>query len=86
MWCNWNLSNKTAILIAEENNWIQESNEDEIIKYINDAIKKYPQKVDEYKKGKKGLLGLFMGEVMKMSKGNADPKLTSQLLKNELEK
>ena len=79
-------TNKTSILIAEENNWIQESNEDAIIKYINDAIKRYPQKVDEYKKGKKGLLGLFMGEVMKMSKGNADPKLTSQLLKNELEK
>ena len=79
-------TNKTAILIAEENNWIQESNEDAIRKYINKAMKKYPQKVDEYKKGKKGLLGLFMGEVMKMSKGNADPKLTSQLLKNELEK
>ncbi len=78
--------NKPAKLIAKENNWIQDSNEDAINKYISEAIKKYPQKVIEYKNGKKGLLGLFMGEVMKISKGNADPKLTSQLLKNELEK
>ena len=47
---------------------------------------KYPEKVAEYKKGKKGLVGLFMGEVMKLSKGNADPKLTTQLIKKTLEK
>ena len=43
-------------------------------------------KVKEYKKGKKGLIGLFMGEVMKLSKGKADPKLANQLLIRELEK
>ena len=40
----------------------------------------------EYKKGKKGLIGLFMGEVMKLSKGNADPKLANQLVRETLEK
>ena len=40
----------------------------------------------EYKNGKKGLLGLFMGEVMKLSKGKADPKLANKLLILELEK
>ena len=47
---------------------------------------KYPDKVVEYKAGKKGLIGLFMGEVMKLSKGQADPKITNKLLQTELEK
>jgi aspartyl-tRNA(Asn)/glutamyl-tRNA(Gln) amidotransferase subunit B len=44
-----------------------------------------PDKVSEYKKGKKGLIGLFVGEVKKLSKGKADPKLTNQLLLEKLE-
>ncbi len=71
--------------IAEKNNWIQDSDSDAIEEFINFAIGKYPDKVEEYKNGKKGLLGLFMGEVMKVSKGKADPKLASKLLKDKLE-
>jgi aspartyl-tRNA(Asn)/glutamyl-tRNA(Gln) amidotransferase subunit B len=41
--------------------------------------------VAEYKGGKTGLLAMFMGEVMKKSKGKADPKITSELLKKSLE-
>jgi len=40
--------------------------------------------VAEYKKGKKGLIGLFMGEVKKVSKGKADPIVTTQLLTEKL--
>ena len=49
-------------------------------------MEKMPDKVVEYKKGKKGLLGLFVGEVKKISKGKADPQLTNQLLIQKLEK
>jgi aspartyl-tRNA(Asn)/glutamyl-tRNA(Gln) amidotransferase subunit B len=45
----------------------------------------YPDKVEEYRAGKKGVLGLFMGEVMKLSKGKADPKLANQLVRQKLE-
>ncbi len=76
----------TAIQIANQNNWIQESNSDSLMTFITQAIAKYPEKVIEYKNGKVGLMGLFVGEVMKLSKGNADPKLTSQLMKEALEK
>lgn len=79
-------SNKTAEEIATENNWVQESDSDALVEYITQAIAKYPEKVAQYKGGKKGLIGLFMGEVMKLSKGQADPKLANQLLKTELEK
>ncbi len=71
--------------LAKKNNWIQESNSDALQQFIEEALGKYPEKVEEYRQGKKGLMGLFMGEVMKASKGKADPKLTSQILKEKLE-
>lgn len=77
---------KSAIQIAEENNLIQNSNADEITELIEKTLAKFPEKVEEYKSGKKGLLGLFMGEVMKLSQGKADPKMASKSLKEFLEK
>ncbi|MCG9880292.1 MAG: Asp-tRNA(Asn)/Glu-tRNA(Gln) amidotransferase subunit GatB [Bacteroidia bacterium] len=77
---------KSALQIAESLNLLQESNEDELQKWIQDAVAKYPEKVAEYKAGKQSLIGLFMGEVMKASKGKADPKFATQLLKETLEK
>jgi aspartyl-tRNA(Asn)/glutamyl-tRNA(Gln) amidotransferase subunit B len=71
--------------IATRLNLIQVSDSGALDKFINEALAKYPQKVDEYKAGKKGVLGLFMGEVMKLSGGTADPKLTSKLLSEKLE-
>jgi aspartyl-tRNA(Asn)/glutamyl-tRNA(Gln) amidotransferase subunit B len=79
-------TNDLAEKIAADNNWIQESNSGTLNEYIKQAIAKYPEKVAEYKSGKKGLIGLFMGEIMKLSKGQADPKLANQLLRTELEK
>ena len=72
--------------IAKNNNWIQDSDTDSLSEFVQEAISKYPDKVEEYKSGKKGLIGLFMGEVMKLSKGKADPKIANQLVKKELEK
>ena len=77
---------KSAKEIAEENNWIQESDSGALTEFVKQAIAKYPEKVIEYKNGKASLLGLFMGEVMKLSKGKADPKIATELVKQELEK
>lgn len=77
---------KTPEEIAKENNWIQESNSDALQEWVDTAVTKYPEKVAEYKGGKKGLIGLFMGEVMKLSQGKADPKLANQLVREALEK
>jgi aspartyl-tRNA(Asn)/glutamyl-tRNA(Gln) amidotransferase subunit B len=77
---------KTPSQIAEENKWIQESDSGAIIEFVNQAIAKYPEKVTAYKNGKTALLGLFMGEVMKLSRGKADPSKASELLKEVLEK
>ena len=75
----------TAKELAEKNNWIQESDTGALDGFIAEALSKFPDKVEAYKAGNKNLLGLFMGEVMKASKGKADPKVTSNLLREKLE-
>jgi len=77
---------KQPIQIATELNLIQESNQDALQEMINIAISKYPDKVVEYKNGKVNLVGLFMGEVMKLSGGKADPKLASKMVKETLDR
>lgn len=76
---------KTALQIAQEQNLLQESDEGSLKELAKQAISKYPEKVAEYKSGKVGLIGLFMGEVMKLSKGKADPKIANQLVKQLLD-
>ncbi|HMH33679.1 MAG TPA: hypothetical protein VK543_11645, partial [Puia sp.] len=71
--------------IANTLNLIQNSDGDEVAGWVREALAKMPDKVLEYKKGKKGLLGLFVGEVKRISKGRADLKLTNQLLLEKLE-
>jgi len=76
----------TAQKLAEENHLIQESDSDALLEFVQQAIAKFPDKAKAYKNGKKNLLGLFMGEVMKLSRGKADPKVTNQMIREELEK
>jgi aspartyl-tRNA(Asn)/glutamyl-tRNA(Gln) amidotransferase subunit B len=76
--------NLSAQAIAESQNLMQESNTSSLQTLINEILASHPQKVTEYKKGKKGLLGMFMGEVMKKTGGKADPKLTNELLSKSL--
>jgi len=70
--------------IVSEKNLTQESDDKIINQYIKEVINKYPKKVQEFKNGKKGLIGLFMGEIMNLSKGKIDPKKTNILLNNKL--
>ena len=74
-----------AIKIAESLGVIQSSDADFLEEVVEKALNSYPDKVEEYRNGKKGVLGLFMGEVMKLSKGKADPKVASQMLRKKLE-
>ena len=76
--------NKDPLQIAEELNLVQISDTHELETWVNEAISKMPDKVAEYKKGKKGLIGLFVGEVKKLSKGKADPKVVTALLQEKL--
>jgi aspartyl-tRNA(Asn)/glutamyl-tRNA(Gln) amidotransferase subunit B len=72
--------------IASRLNLIQSSDGQQLDQWIREVLARMPDKVAEYKKGKKGLLGLFVGEVKKISKGKADLVLTNQILLDQLEK
>jgi aspartyl-tRNA(Asn)/glutamyl-tRNA(Gln) amidotransferase subunit B len=75
---------KSALQLATELNVLQVSSSSEIESWVNEVLNKMPGKISEYKKGKKGLIGLFVGEVKKISKGKADPKIVTELLEQKL--
>jgi aspartyl-tRNA(Asn)/glutamyl-tRNA(Gln) amidotransferase subunit B len=69
--------------INEKDLQIQTS-QTEIDSLIDAALNKHSEKISEYKKGKKGLISLFVGEVMKLSKGKADAKLVTEKIIEKL--
>ena len=76
---------KTPLQLAEEMNLIQDSNEDAILGFINEVIAQHPAEVVRYRNGEKQLVGFFMGQLMKVSKGKADPKTANALMRQTLE-
>ena len=72
--------------LAQSLNIIINTSDEDMMAFVNEVLAKYPDKVAEYKSGKKGLLGLFMGEVMKLAKGKLDPKEANKLVVAALEK
>ncbi|MEP6674733.1 MAG: Asp-tRNA(Asn)/Glu-tRNA(Gln) amidotransferase subunit GatB [Ferruginibacter sp.] len=75
---------KAPLQIANELNLVQETDSNAVESWVNEVLEKMPEKVTEYKKGKKGLIGLFTGEVKKLSRGKADIKLVNALLEKKL--
>jgi len=70
------LAQSLNLLISEDSN--------ELSGFIDEVLNKYPQQVEAYKKGKKGVLGLFVGDVMKLAKGKADAKKLNELILEKL--
>jgi aspartyl-tRNA(Asn)/glutamyl-tRNA(Gln) amidotransferase subunit B len=74
----------TALDAAEELNLIQESDDNALAGIIDQVLQNNSKKVAEFKAGKTSLVGMFMGEIMKLTKGKADPKTTNRLLQEKL--
>ena len=72
--------------IAEKNNWINQQNEDGISSIILDIFKSNPSESERFKNGERKLTGFFMGQIMKATKGTADPKTTGKLLQQLINK
>jgi len=62
----------------------QVSDEGAIEKIVDDVLSANEDKVAEYKAGKEKLFGFFVGQVMKASRGKANPQIVNKLLKNKL--
>jgi aspartyl-tRNA(Asn)/glutamyl-tRNA(Gln) amidotransferase subunit B len=68
----------------QENGLGLETSVTHIDSLIQEALEKHAQKITEFKKGKKGLISLFVGEVMKLSKGKADAKIVTEKILEKL--
>ena len=60
------------------------SDEGKLAAAVDDVLSAWPAKVDEYRSGKSGLVGFFVGEVMRATERAADPKLTKRLIEERL--
>lgn len=78
-------SNETPLQIAERLNLIQDSNEDTLKGFILQVFEENQNEVERYRAGEKQLTGFFMGKLMKVSQGKADPKIANSLLRQMLE-
>jgi aspartyl-tRNA(Asn)/glutamyl-tRNA(Gln) amidotransferase subunit B len=64
----------------------QKSDPKELEKIIEKILTENNDKVEQYKSGKDKLFGFFVGQVMKISGGKANPQLVNQILKDKLKK
>jgi aspartyl-tRNA(Asn)/glutamyl-tRNA(Gln) amidotransferase subunit B len=79
-------TNRNPRELANEMNLMQTAGESVLTGWIEEVLQRMPDKVQEYRRGKKGLIGLFVGEVKKLSAGKADPKAVTRLLEEQLNK
>ena len=77
-------SGKPAAAIVEERGLIQVSDAGEIDGVIDEVIAANPKQVEQFRGGKEGLFGFFVGQVMKASKGKANPKIVNERLREKL--
>ena len=82
MFVNQSLS---ALDLATKLNVIQDSDEGKLKEYINQVIILNPKEVERYSAGEKQLVGFFMGQLMKVSQGKADPKQSNALMRKMLD-
>jgi len=76
---------ETPLQVAERLNLIQNSDEDALKGFILKVFELNPDEVARYRGGEKQLTGFFMGQLMKVSQGKADPKLANGLLRQLLD-
>lgn len=72
--------------IVKDNGLVQNSNEDELKALVLKVVSENGQSVDDYKNGKNRAFGFLVGQIMKASKGKANPAIVNKLLKEELSK
>ena len=76
---------KSPKAIAEEMGLLGVVNDDEILAAVKQAIEENPKAVEDYLAGQKASINFLMGQVMKLTRGKADPGETVKLLKENIE-
>ncbi len=75
---------KNAKVIVEEKGLVQISDVGAIEKAIDEVIAKHSKEVKRFKSGEEKLIGFFVGQVMKLTKGKANPQMVNELLRKKL--
>jgi aspartyl-tRNA(Asn)/glutamyl-tRNA(Gln) amidotransferase subunit B len=75
---------KTASVVVAERGLVQVSDTGEIDRIIDEVIAANPSQLEQYRAGKEALFGFFVGQVIKASKGKANPKIVNERLKAKL--
>ncbi|AFV11128.1 aspartyl/glutamyl-tRNA(Asn/Gln) amidotransferase subunit B [Thermacetogenium phaeum DSM 12270] len=75
---------KRAAQIVEEKGLVQISDEGELAGIVEEVLAAHPQVVDDYRKGKRKALGFLVGQVMKRTKGKANPQLVNRMLEERI--
>src|SRR2546423_1919912 len=75
---------KSASAIVEERGLVQVSDTGEIDRVIDEVVAANPNQLEQYRSGKEALFGFFVGQVMKASKGKANPKVVNERLREKL--
>jgi aspartyl-tRNA(Asn)/glutamyl-tRNA(Gln) amidotransferase subunit B len=70
--------------IVEEKGLVQLTDLEEIQRVIRGVLEEHAKLVEDYRKGKEQVLGFFVGQVMKATRGKANPKLVNELLRKSL--
>ena len=78
-------SGKSPALIIKEKGLVQISDEGTLLPVIEDIVKANPKVVEDYKNGKDKAFGFFIGQIMKSTRGQANPALVNKLLKERLD-
>jgi aspartyl-tRNA(Asn)/glutamyl-tRNA(Gln) amidotransferase subunit B len=77
-------SGESARYIVDEKGLAQVSDESEIESAIDQVLSENPQEVEQFRAGKDKLFGFFVGQVMKKTKGKANPQLANEILRKKL--
>jgi len=77
---------KDPEILVKEKNLVQMSDEGELLDIVRQILAENPAQVAQYKDGKTKLMGFFVGQLMKKTKGQANPKLANELFARELAK
>ena len=72
--------------IVEEEGLKQIGGEDEIMAVVNEVLTEHPEAIDQYKGGRTNILDFLVGQIMKKTRGQANPAMARSMMQAEIEK
>jgi len=78
------VTGKAPAVVIEQKGLVQVSDESELAEAVQKVMDENPAEVEAYLNGKEKLFGFFVGQVMKVTKGKANPKMVNDMLRSKL--